>query len=607
MNSPTAFRNVAIIAHVDHGKTTLVDAMLFQSGRLADLRRDVDRILDSNDLERERGITILGKATSIRWKDTKINIADTPGHADFGGEVERMLTMVDGVLLLVDAAEGPLPQTRFVLQKALSLGLKPIVVVNKIDRADARPGEVLDAIYDLFIELGAGDDQIEFPVLYTNAKAGTATVDLEEPGTDLRPLFETILEYLPPPSGDPEAPLQALVTNLGYDEYIGRLGIGRIEQGTLREGEQVAVVGEEGARTVKLSQLYVFEGLERTRVKEAPAGELIAVAGIEELDIGDTLASPENPRPLPRVRVDEPTIAMFFSPNTGPLSGREGKYVTSRNLQERLEKELKANVSLRVEETESRDTFKVMGRGELALSILIESMRREGFELCVSKPQVVTRRDEQGQLLEPMEALHLDLPDEYMGAVTQKLAVRKGRMQEMVHLGSGRVRVQFSVPSRGLIGFRSEYLNDTRGTGIMNTLFNGWAPWTGAISYRSSGAIVADRSGTSRTYALFHLQPRGVLFIGPQREVYEGMIVGENAKTNDLDVNPTKEKKLSNVRTVNKDEALVLSPPREMSLEDALQWIADDELVEVTPTQVRLRKRILQANMRPKKEKANPA
>ena len=597
------YRNVAIIAHVDHGKTTLVDAMLSQSGGLADQRSTVERVMDSDDIERERGITILGKATSIHWKGAKVNIADTPGHADFGGEVERMLTMGEGVVLLVDAAEGPLPQTRFVLSKALEANLSTIVVINKIDRNDARPEEVLEEVYDLFIDLDADEEQIEFPVLYTNARDGLATRDLSQPGTNLHPLFDAIVEHIPGPAGDPEKPVKALVTNLDYNDYIGRLGIGRIRQGILREGEQITIVGEEGSKTVKLTQLYVFEGLERKRVKEAPAGELFSVAGIDELHIGDTLTDPEHPEALERVRVDEPTIAMFFSANTGPLSGRDGKYVTSRNLRDRLDKELRANVSIRVDQPEGSDAFRVVGRGELALAILIENMRREGFELCVSKPEVVTKRDEEGALLEPMEKLVADLPNDYLGAVTQKLALRKGIMGDMRVLGSGRVRVEFAVPSRGLIGFRSDFLNDTRGTGIMNTIFDGWAPWKGEITYRHNGALVADRTGKSTTYALFHLQPRGRLFIGPQTEIYEGMVIGEHAKGRDLDVNGTKEKKLNNIRTVNKDEALILSPPVRMGLEDAIQWIAEDELVEITPLTIRIRKRALQANQRPKRKK----
>lgn len=600
MTRNDAYRNIAIVAHVDHGKTTLVDAMLAQCGGLAGRREVVERVLDSNDLERERGITILGKATSVRWKGVKINIADTPGHADFGGEVERMLPMVDGVLLLVDAAEGPLPQTRFVLAKSLAAGLRPIVVINKIDRSDARPETVLDEVYDLFIDLGADETQIDFPVFWACARAGTASTSLAEPGVSLAPLLDAIVAHMPAPEGDPAAPLQALVTNIDYDEYIGRIGLGRVRQGTLEEGHQVAVAAAEATSVVRLGQLYVFEGLERKRVASAPAGELFAVAGIEQIAIGDTLTDPAEPRPLPRLHVDEPTIAMFFAANTGPLSGRDGQYVTSRKVRERLLREIKGNVSLRVEETASTDALRVVGRGELALAILIETMRREGYELCVSKPEVVRRTDGEGQVLEPMERLFLDLPDLFMGGVTEALAPRKGRMVDMRVLGSGRIRLEYTIPSRGLIGFRSEFLNDTRGTGVLNTLFDGWAPWHGAITFRQSGAIVADRSGRATPYALFHLQPRGELFIGPNTEVYEGMIIGERSKPRDIDVNVTKEKKLTNIRAAGKDENVILSPPRILTLEDALHWIADDELVEVTPRFVRLRKRTLDGNGRAK-------
>ncbi len=595
-----AYRNIAIVAHVDHGKTTLVDAMLGQCGGLAGRREVVERVLDSNDLERERGITILGKATSVRWKGVKINIADTPGHADFGGEVERMLPMVDGVLLLVDAAEGPLPQTRFVLQKSLDAGLRPIVVINKIDRSDARPEMVLDEVYDLFIDLGAHEGQLDFPVFWACARAGTASTSLAEPGRDLAPLLDGILAHMPAPEGDPDARLQALVTNIDYDDYVGRIGLGRVRAGTLAEGDHVAVAGAEATKVVRLGQLYVFDGLERKRVASAPAGELFAVAGIEQIAIGDTLTDPDEPRPLPRLHVDEPTIAMFFSANTGPLSGRDGQYVTSRKVRERLLREIKGNVSLRVEETGSTEALRVVGRGELALAILIETMRREGYELCVSKPEVVRRTDAEGRTLEPMERLFLDLPDSFMGLVSEALAPRKGRMVDMRTMGSGRVRLEYLIPSRGLIGFRSQFLNDTRGTGVLNTLFGGWAPWHGAITFRQSGAIVSDRSGRATPYALFHLQPRGQLFVGPNTEVYEGMIVGERSKPRDIDVNVTKEKKLTNIRAAGKDENVILSPPRAMTLEDALHWIDEDELVEVTPRFVRLRKRILDANGRAK-------
>jgi GTP-binding protein len=602
MSTLNAFRNVAIIAHVDHGKTTLVDAMLSQSGRFNDRREVVERVMDSNDIERERGITILGKATSVRWKDLKINIADTPGHADFGGEVERMLTMVDGVVLLVDAAEGPLPQTRFVLSKALTASLKPIVVINKIDRQDARPQEVLNEVYDLFIELGASDEQIEFPVLYTNARAGLATTDLAVPGVNLGPLLDAIVKHIPAPTGDATAPLQGLVTNIDYDNYVGRIGIGRVMQGTVRENQPLALMGANNRVVmVKPSHLYTYEGLDRVKVSAVPAGEFFCISGSEDVQIGDTIADPERPIALPRVRVDEPTIAMFFTVNNGPFSGAEGKYVTSRNIRDRLQKELRTNVSIRVEDTESPETFKVVGRGELALSILIENMRRENFELCVSKPEVVVKKDENGQVLEPMERLVLDLPEDYLGVITQKLAPRKGRMDQMKSLGSNRVRVEFDVPSRGLIGFRSEYLNDTRGQGIMNTLFAGWANWQGTIAYRVNGALVADREGETTAYALDHLQPRGILFIGPSVGVYEGMIIGEHAKQNDLDVNCVREKKLTNMRASGRDDAPSLAPPRRMDLEKAIQWISDDEWVEITPKTIRIRKKVLKANLRPKK------
>ena len=585
------FRNVAIIAHVDHGKTTLVDAMLKQSGGLAGRRDTVERVMDSDDLERERGITILGKATSIRWRGKKINIADTPGHADFGGEVERMLTMVDGALLLVDAAEGPLPQTRFVLSKALSLNLRTIVVVNKIDRDDARPEEVLNEIYDLFIDLGAGEEQIEFPVLYTNAKAGTATTDPAGEGVDLAPLLDAIVDQLPPPSGDPSKPLQALITNIEYNSYIGRLGVGRVMQGTLEANQQIALMTVAGERAAHLGQLFVFEGLDKATVDSAPAGELFAVAGIDDIQIGDTVADLARPVALPRVRVDEPTIAMFFTTNTSPMAGTEGQYVTSRKLWERLEREVRGDVALRIEQTDSPDTFRVIGRGELALSILIEKMRREGYELCVSNPVVLTKNNDAGEVLEPVEQLVLDVPNIFVGVITEKMAFRKGKMTNMRPLGASRTRVEFRVPSRGLIGFRSELLNDTRGQGIMNTLFDGWAPWHGPIVYRVNGAIVADRAGTTTSYAMFKLQPRGVLFVGPGTEVYEGMIIGEHAKRSDIFVNGCREKKLTNVRAAGSDQALLLAPRKRMGLEAAIQWISEGELVEVTPKTIRIRKR----------------
>lgn len=592
------YRNVAIIAHVDHGKTTLVDALLKQSGSLDNKRNVVERVMDSNDLERERGITITGKATSVEWKGVKINIADTPGHADFGGEVERMLTMVDGVVLLVDAAEGPLPQTRFVLMKALARGLSVIVVLNKIDRQDARCEEVLNEVYDLFIDLGANEQQIEFPVLYAIARDGVSGTSPDDIQPNLAPIFDAIVENIPAPKGDPNANLQALVTNTDYDNYLGKLAIGRVFEGTLMEDELLTVMGEKGNKQLKVGQLYVFNGLDRQRVKEAKAGELFLVAGCDDIVIGDTLSSAENPVALPRVKVDEPTIAMFFSVNNGPFAGKEGKLVTTRHISERLFKEARANVSLRVEETDSKDTFKVVGRGELSLSIIIETMRREGFELCISKPEVVTKRDENGKILEPMERLIVDIPETNVGAITQMLALRKGRMDVMRTTGAGRAHVEFDVPSRGLIGFRSQFLNETRGLGIMNTLFAGWAPWFGAMSYRQNGALIADRGGKSIPYALFHLQPRGVLFIGPGVECYEGMIVGENSRPNDMDVNVNREKKLSNMRAAGRDDNIILVPPRQMSLEESIEWIDEDELVEVTPVSIRLRKRYLTANER---------
>ena len=591
-----SYRNVAIIAHVDHGKTTLVDALLKQSGSLDNKRNVVERVMDSNALERERGITIIGKATAVEWNGVKINIADTPGHADFGGEVERMLTMVDGVVLLVDAAEGPLPQTRFVLKKALARGLAVIVVLNKIDRQDARPAEVLDEVYSLFIDLDANDEQIEFPVLYAIARDGVSGTSPDDIQPNLAPIFDAIIKYIPEPKGDPKGNLQALVTNTDYDNYLGKMAVGRVFEGTLCEDELLTIMGEKGNRSIKVGQLYVFDGLDRKRVKEAPAGELFSVAGIEEIAIGDTLSSIDNPVALPRVRVDEPTIAMFFSVNNGPFAGKEGKLVTTRHISERLFKEARANVSMRVEETDSKDTFKVMGRGELSLSILIETMRREGFEMCISKPEVVTKKDENGKTLEPMERLILDMPEVNVGAITQMLALRKGIMDTMKSLGSGRVHVEFDVPSRGLIG--SQFLNETRGLGIMNTLFNGWAPWFGAMNYRQNGALVADRDGKSIPYALFHLQPRGVLFIGPGVDCYEGMIVGENSRPNDIDVNVSREKKLSNMRAAGRDDNIILTPPRIMSLEESIEWIDEDELVEVTPISIRLRKRYLTAAQR---------
>jgi GTP-binding protein len=598
--SKPAFRNLAIVAHVDHGKTTLVDAMLWQSGIFRSNERVAERVMDSGDLERERGITILAKNTSVRYGGVKINIVDTPGHADFGGEVERTLQMVDGVLLLVDAAEGPLPQTRFVLSKALELGLPPIVVLNKINRPDARPGQVLDEVYDLFIDLDASDHQLEFPVFCTDARKGLCRRGLEGELGNLKPLFEEILSALPAPAGDPTAPLQLLVTNLDYSDYLGRLAVGRIVNGTLAANSTVSLAREEGIVRARVGTVYTHEGLDRVDVEQATAGDIVALAGLDEVTIGDSLVDPEDPRPLKRIAVDEPTMAMVFSANTSPLGGREGQYVTARQIRARLEKESLHNVAIRLH-IEANDAFTVMGRGELQLAILIETMRREGYELSVSRPEVVTR-DIGGAVHEPMEIVQVDCPDEHVGIIAQKLGGRRGVMTEMHNPGHGRVRMSFRIPSRGLIGFRSEFLTDTRGTGILNHLFDGWEPWQGPIPGRATGALVSDRAGRATTYALYHLEPRGTLFINPGIDVYEGMIVGENARDNDLDVNITREKKLTNMRASGSDEALRLAPPREMTLDRALEWIDDDELAEITPSAVRVRKRVLAANQRPRRD-----
>jgi GTP-binding protein len=594
-------RNIAIIAHVDHGKTTLVDAMLHQSGIFRSNEHVVERVMDSFELERERGITILAKNTAIEYRGVRINIVDTPGHADFGGEVERTLAMVDGVMLLVDASEGPLPQTRFVLKKALEARLPPIVCINKIDRPDARIGEVLDEIYDLFIDLDATEEQLDFPVVYTNARAGTATRKMADPSENLRPLFELIVSALPGPTVDPEAPTQFQCNNLDYDNYVGRLAIGRLKNGDLKSAGNYAWMRGDGSVTPsKVTQIYSWRGLRRVPVDHATAGDVVAVAGIEDVHIGDTIADLERPKTLPPIRVDEPTIAMIFSVNNAPWAGREGEYVTSRKLRERLELERRRNVSVRIEETDSPDALRVTGRGELQLGILIETMRREGYELAVSKPTVVTK--EQGSaVLEPVELLVIDVPESHIGVVSQLLALRRGRMTKMHHAGSGRVRLEFSVPSRGLIGFRSHFLTQTRGTGIMNALFDGWSPWHGAIAARTNGAMVADREGVATPYAIFNLQERGILFVAPGTRVYEGMVVGEYSRDNDLNVNICREKKLTNIRAAGRDENIIISPHREMGLEEAIEWIADDELVEVTPQSVRLRKKILKQVERPKR------
>ncbi len=596
-------RNIAIIAHVDHGKTTLVDGLLKQSGIFRSNENIQERVMDNIDLERERGITIMAKNTAVGYNGVKINIVDTPGHADFGGEVERILKMVDGVLLLVDASEGPLPQTRFVLKKALELKLPPILVINKIDRPDARIQEVLNEVYDLFIDLDATEEQLEFPIVYTNAKQGIAKLNIDDDSKDLGTLFELILKTIPAPDGDKDGVLQFLVTNIDYNDYVGRLAIGRIFSGSVKIGDWVSMVNGKGeAIKTKVTSLYGFQGLERVDMKEASVGDIVALAGIEGINIGDTITDVENPKPLPRIAVDEPTISMVFSVNTSPFAGKEGKYVTSRNLRERLEKELLYNVSIRVD-FDNTDSFKVMGRGELQLAILIEMMRREGYELSVSMPETITKTIN-AALHEPMEHLVIDVPEAYVGVVAQQIGMRKGKMQKMQNNGHGRVRLEFRIPSRGLIGFRSQFLTDTRGTGLLNHIFDGYEPWHGLMSKRSTGALVADRAGKATTYALYHLQPRGILFIKENTPVYEGTIIGENSRESDIDVNVTKEKKLTNMRASGADEALQLIPPRILSLEQAIEFIKEDELVEVTPQSIRVRKKILEANKRPKnKEK----
>ena len=595
-------RNIAIIAHVDHGKTTLIDGLLHQSGVFRSNERVAERAMDNIDLERERGITIMAKNTAVHYRDVLINIVDTPGHADFGGEVERTLAMVDGVLLLVDASEGPLPQTRFVLRKALERGLPPIVVINKIDRQDARPAEVLNEIYDLFIDLDAAEDQLDFPVLYANSKAGTATRDLATPGRSLQPLFEAVLDHVPPPAGDAHAPLQALVANLDSSEYLGRIAIARVFDGEVKLGDPVAVCKLDGqVENTRITKLYAFDGLKRVEIDRAGAGDIICLAGMEGITIGETITDPEAPRPIPPIHVDEPTVSMIFGVNTSPMAGREGQYVTSRNLRERLARELVGNVSIRVEDTDSPDQLKVVGRGELQLSILVEMMRREGYELQLSRPEIVTREVD-GRVVEPVEELVIDVPEDYQGVVIAQLGTRRATMTKMVNHGSGRVHLDFRIPTRGLIGFRSQFLTDTRGTGIMNHLFAAWEGWHGPIPGRLTGVLVADRPGPTTSYALYNLQERGVILIEPGTHVYEGMIIGENAKTKDMDVNVTKEKKQTNMRASTADEAIRLVPPRILNLEQALEFINEDELVEVTPTSNRLRKKILQANRRPRRE-----
>ncbi len=596
--SNDSIRNIAIIAHVDHGKTTLVDALLRQSGIFGEHEHVADRVMDSGDLERERGITILSKITGVRYKGYKINIVDTPGHSDFGGEVERALKMVDGVMLLVDASEGPLPQTRYVLGKALEAKLTPIIVINKIDRQDARPAEVLNEVYDLFIDLDAEEDQLDFPVFYAVAKDGYAKKTLDDDSSTLEPLFEAIIKHLPAPKGDPEAPLQMQVGNLDYSDYLGRMAIGRVFQGTLRNGDQVSICKLDGTiQKTKITKLFSFEGLRRVDEKEAGPGNLLAIAGVEGITIGETVSEVENPTPRPPLQIDEPTIAMMFCVNTSPFAGKEGKFVTSRNIRDRLDKELLTNVSIRVEDTGSPDSFRVMGRGELQLAILVETMRREGFELMVGKPEILTREID-GKLHEPLEHLTVDCPEGFMGVVIEQLGSRKAKMSKMVNHGSGRVRLEFEIPSRGLIGLRSQLLTDTKGTAILNSLFAGYILWQGDIPERPTGALVSDRDGKTTGFAIFNLQERGEIFVRPATAVYEGMIIGENARPNDLNVNIVREKKLTNMRASNSEEGIRLVPPRVLNLEQAIEFINEDEFVEVTPESIRMRKKILSSSFR---------
>jgi GTP-binding protein len=601
MSLARPIRNVCIIAHVDHGKTTLVDAMLRQTGVFRVNEVVADRVMDSNDLERERGITILAKHCSVRYKDHLINIIDTPGHADFGGEVERTLKMADGAILLVDAAEGPLPQTRFVLQKAIELGHRILVVLNKIDRQDARPDEALNEVFDLFCELEANDEQASFPTLYAVGKDGMAKRELSDEGKDLTPLFDAILEHVPAPRSDVEGALQLLVHNIEHDEYVGRLGIGRVARGKIQSGELVRLIQDGTSSDQKVSVLYMFEGTKRVKVQNAVAGDIVAIAGMDNVSIGDTLAARDNPEALPRIHVEEPTIKVRFVVSNSPFAGRVGKWVTSRHLRERLERESRRNLALRLEMTDEPDSFIVYGRGELMLAILAETMRREGYEFSLGMPEVVVREID-GVRSEPVERVVVDIPDQFVGAVTTRLGERRGQMVKMQNLGFGRTRMEFRVPSRGLIGFRSAFLTETRGMGLLNTLLDGWEPYGGAMLRRANGAMVADRAGTATPYALFHLQPRGVMLIGPNTDVYEGMIVGEHNRANDLDVNIIREKKLTNIRAAGRDENIILSPPHVLTIDTALEFIDRDELVEVTPDAVRVRKRILDCNRRPRRD-----
>ena len=594
-------RNIAIIAHVDHGKTTLVDELLKQSGVFRENQEVEERVMDSNDIERERGITILSKNTAVYYKDTKINIIDTPGHADFGGEVERVLKMVNGVILVVDAFEGAMPQTKFVLRKALDLNLPVIVCINKIDRPEARPDEVIDEVLELFMDLDASDDQLDCPFIYASAKSGIAVLDLTDEEKDMQPLFETILEYIPAPEGDPDASTQVLISTIDYNEYVGRIGVGKVDNGTIKVGMDAIVVNEHNPdrqEKVRINKLYEFDGLNKIDVKEASIGSIVAISGIADISIGDTICSPEEPKAIPFQKISEPTIAIQFIVNDSPFAGQEGKYVTSRHLRDRLFRELNTDVSLRVEESDSTDSFKVSGRGELHLSVLIENMRREGYEFAVSKAEVLYKKDEHGKLLEPMEAAYIDVPDEFTETVIDKLSQRKGELQGMGTTGGGYTRLEFKIPSRGLIGYRGEFLTDTKGNGIMNTAFDGYAPYKGDIQYRKQGSLIAFETGESVTYGLYSAQERGVLFIGPGEKVYSGMVIGENAKTDDIEVNVCKTKHLTNTRSSSADEALRLTTPKVLSLEEALDFIDTDELLEVTPENLRIRKKILDPKMR---------
>ena len=594
-------RNVAIIAHVDHGKTTLVDELLKQSGTFRENQEVAERVMDSNDIERERGITILSKNTAVTYKNTKINIIDTPGHADFGGEVERVLKMVNGVILVVDAFEGPMPQTKFVLKKALELDLAVIVCINKIDRPEARPEEVEDEVLELFLELDASDEQLDCPFVYASAKTGSATRKLTVKNSNMTPLFDTILEHIPAPEGDPDAGTQVLISTIDYNEYVGRIGVGKVDNGSVKVNQEVVIVNHhepDKQKKVKISKLYEYDGLNKVEVKEAGIGSIVAISGISDIHIGDTLCSPENPQPIPFQKISEPTIAMHFIVNDSPLAGQEGKYVTSRHLRDRLFRELNTDVSLRVEETDNMDAFKVSGRGELHLSVLIENMRREGFEFAVSKAEVIYKKDENGKLLEPMETVYVDVPEEYSGVVIEKLSLRKGELQNMGRASGGYTRLEFSMPSRGLIGYRGDFMTDTKGNGIMNTQFEGYGPYKGDIQYRKQGSLIAFEAGEAITYGLYNAQERGTLFIGPGEKVYAGMVVGQTGKAEDIEINVCKTKHLTNTRSSSADEALRLTPKKVMSLEQALDFIDTDELLEVTPKNLRIRKKILDPTLR---------